>query len=136
MDLSFTKDSPKNTTLSLPDGRPVYEIDTPSRNFHTETTTIKKYQPYGGANDIATIEFHSFHKDVCQIQGRDFLPKSRSAWKSYVRSSAHLNVAPSDVYHLTRSLSFTSSNGEVYTWKRKSDTALVGSQSLYTQFRP
>ncbi|KAK1217808.1 hypothetical protein PQX77_019514 [Marasmius sp. AFHP31] len=107
MDLLFTKDSCKNTTLSLPSGAPVYEINTPSRNFHTETSTIRKYRPEGGyqADDIGIIEFHSFHTDICQIWGRDFLPKSASMWK----------IASA----------FTSSNGQTYTWRRKSSTAVL-----------
>ncbi|KAL0063555.1 hypothetical protein AAF712_009564 [Marasmius tenuissimus] len=106
MDLLLTQDSPKNTTLTLSSGNPVYEISTPSRRFRTNTTTIRKYQPDGGhPNDIGVIELHSFHSDVCQIRERDFLPKSSSMW--------------------TRTLSFTSSNGEVYKWRHKSAKAIL-----------
>ncbi|KAL0062084.1 hypothetical protein AAF712_011084 [Marasmius tenuissimus] len=113
MDLLFTKDSPVNTTLSLPSGSPVYEISTPLRNFHTETTTIRKYRPAGGdPDDIGLIEIHSFHKDVCQLRGKDFLPKSPSMWKS--------------------TSFFTSSNGEAYTWHCKSDTAVLNDKGENT----
>jgi len=92
MDLLFTKESPKNTTLSLPDGKPVYEITTPTRHTHTETTTIRKYQSDGSADDVGTIEFHVLHKDICQIRGRDFRPESLSIFNSYV-PFVHLNVS-------------------------------------------
>ena len=92
MDLIFAKDSAQNTTLSLPDGRPAYEVTTPARNFHTEVTTIKKYRSDGGTDDIGTIEFHMFHKDIVQIRGKDFLPKSLSMWKKsvYLRTSTYI----------------------------------------------
>ncbi|KAL0570337.1 hypothetical protein V5O48_011634 [Marasmius crinis-equi] len=104
MDLLFTKDSARNTTLSLPSGQAVYDYSTPSRGFHHEQTTIRKFRPDGGPpDDIGFIEFHSFHKDICQVRGKDFRPQSSSMWKS--------------------GLTFQSSNGQEYTWKRKLSTA-------------
>ncbi|KAK1217809.1 hypothetical protein PQX77_019515 [Marasmius sp. AFHP31] len=107
MDFLLTVDSTVNTTLSLPSGTPVYEITTPLRTFRTHTTTIRKYEQEGGdPHDIGIVELHSLHKDVCQLRGKDFLPKKPSM----------LNLS---------SFSFTSSKGEEYTWHRKSDTQTV-----------
>ncbi|KAK1217750.1 hypothetical protein PQX77_019592 [Marasmius sp. AFHP31] len=106
MDLLLTQDSPKNTTLTLSSGNPVYEITTPSHTFHTDTTTIRKYRPDGGhPDDIGVIKLHNLRSDLCQIRGRDFLPPSSEIW--------------------TGTLSFTSSNGEVYTWCHKSAKAIL-----------
>ncbi|KAL0580546.1 hypothetical protein V5O48_001451 [Marasmius crinis-equi] len=109
MDLVFSKDSARNATLSLPTGQPVYEISTPSRVWHAEQTTVTKFLPHGGGPvAIGAVEVHSFHTDVCQISGRNVLPKSDGIFKS--------------------GMSFTSSNGEQYTWKRKSDSALLSNK--------
>ncbi|KAL0571116.1 hypothetical protein V5O48_010848 [Marasmius crinis-equi] len=92
MDLVFSEDSARNTTLSLPTGEPVYLISTPSRVFHDEQTTITKFLPHGGG-PVAI--------------GRNVLPNG-GIFKS--------------------GMSFTSSNGEEYTWKRKSDSALLSNK--------
>lgn len=106
MDLIFSKDSPQNATLSLPTGQPVYELSTTDRWFHHKPTTIKKFQPGSAVpQDIGLVEIHSLHKNVVQILGRDVLPKSAGMFK--------------------RGRTFTSSNGQQYTWKRKSDAALL-----------
>ncbi|KAL0568841.1 hypothetical protein V5O48_013127 [Marasmius crinis-equi] len=105
MELIFSKTSARNATLSLPSGQPVYELSTPSRLLHTEQTTITKFYPGNPPVTIGLVEMHSFHDDVCQLAGRNVLPKSDGFWKS--------------------GMTFTSSNGEHYTWKRKSDAALL-----------
>ncbi|KAG7092975.1 hypothetical protein E1B28_009276 [Marasmius oreades] len=106
MDLIFSKDSPRNATLSLPTGQPVYQIFTPDRWFHQEQTTIRKFQPGTSLpQDMGVIEIHSWSKSVVEVWGRSVLPKSAGVFK--------------------RGKIFTSSNGQQYTWKRKSRTAVL-----------
>ncbi|KAG7092977.1 hypothetical protein E1B28_009278 [Marasmius oreades] len=106
MDLIFSKDSPRNATLSLPTGKPVYEISTPDRWFHHEQTALKKFQPGKSLpQDMGVIEIHSWNKSVVEVWGRSVLPKSAGVFK--------------------RGKIFTSSNGQQYTWKRKSRTAML-----------
>ncbi|KAK1217753.1 hypothetical protein PQX77_019595 [Marasmius sp. AFHP31] len=113
MDLLFTKNFTKNTSLTLPDGSLGYEISTPSRKLHTDTTIIRRYPPSGGdPESIGVIELHSIRTDVCQVHGKDFLPKS---------DSTH-NI----------SMTFTSSNGEVYKWRRESTKAFLDDKSEET----
>ncbi|KAL0571020.1 hypothetical protein V5O48_010941 [Marasmius crinis-equi] len=109
MDLIFSTDSARNTTLSLPSGQPLYDISTPSQAFHTDQTTISKIQSGRKQIAIGRVEMHSLHTDVCQVSGRDMLPKKDGIFRS--------------------GLSFTSSNGQKYTWKRKSGTALLSDKS-------
>ncbi|KAF9254638.1 hypothetical protein L218DRAFT_1082234 [Marasmius fiardii PR-910] len=106
MDLIFSKDSPRNATLALPNGQPVYELSTANQLFHTEQTMIKKYQSGSPVpQDMGLVEIHRFHKSVVEVWGRNVLPKRDGIFN--------------------RGQSFTSSNGQQYTWKRKSDAALL-----------
>ncbi|KAL0571016.1 hypothetical protein V5O48_010937, partial [Marasmius crinis-equi] len=102
-------ESARNATLMLPSGQPVYQVSTPTRVFHTEQTTIAKFLPDGSSIAIGLVELHSFHTDICQITGRNVLPKSDGIFRS--------------------GISFTSSNGKQYTWKRKTSTALLTDKS-------
>ncbi|KAG7092976.1 hypothetical protein E1B28_009277 [Marasmius oreades] len=106
MDLIFSKDSLRDATLSLPTGQPIYEISTPDRWFHHARTMIKKFQPgMSLPQDMGVIEIHSWNKSVVEVWGRSVLPKSPGVFK--------------------RGELFTSSNGQQYTWKRKSRTAVL-----------
>ncbi|ESK89686.1 hypothetical protein Moror_16903 [Moniliophthora roreri MCA 2997] len=98
MDLLLSKDSVRNCTMSLPNGQPIYEVSTPSRYFHTEQTTIKRLKGQE-SRDMALIELHGFHDDVCQVWGKDMVPKSDGLFKS--------------------GKTFTASDGKRYTWKIK-----------------
>ncbi|EEB86916.1 hypothetical protein MPER_15965, partial [Moniliophthora perniciosa FA553] len=54
---------------------------------------------------MAVIELHELHDDVCQVWGRDIAPKSDGFFSS--------------------GRSFTASDGQKYTWKMKSDRAVL-----------
>ncbi|ESK95462.1 hypothetical protein Moror_12754 [Moniliophthora roreri MCA 2997] len=107
MDLLLSKDSVRNCTITLLTGQPVYQVSTPSRFFHTETTTIKRFKG-NQVHDMAVIERHDFHDDVCQVWGRDIVPKSDGCFSS--------------------GRSFTASDSQKYTWKMKCDRAVLRDQ--------
>jgi hypothetical protein len=65
MNLSFSKDEPRNTILTLPDGRPLYQIETPSNFIGTRVTRIKNAaQNYA---DTGMIEWHTFHSTIIHV---------------------------------------------------------------------
>ncbi|KAK1220568.1 hypothetical protein PQX77_016664 [Marasmius sp. AFHP31] len=100
MDLIFSQDDPKNATLSLTSGQPVYEMYTHEKTWSSEPTVIRKFQyPGHPPVNIGQVQVRLLHSDVCEMSGRDIQPKSGES---------------------SSGKSFTSlANGEVYTWKRK-----------------
>ena len=75
MEFTFSNQDTRDTTLSLSTGQAVYQTSTPDAKFlRTETISIKKFEK-DGEHDMATVEIHSFHDDVCQVWGRDVVPK-------------------------------------------------------------
>ncbi|ESK89687.1 hypothetical protein Moror_16904 [Moniliophthora roreri MCA 2997] len=100
MDFLLSKDSVRNCTITRLNGQPAYEVSTPSRFFHTETTTIKKFMGHE-VHDMALIELHTYHDSVCKVWGRDMVPKSDGFFSN--------------------GKSFIASDGQKYTWKMKSD---------------
>ncbi|ESK95461.1 hypothetical protein Moror_12753 [Moniliophthora roreri MCA 2997] len=98
MDLLLSKDSVRNCTITLLSGQPVYEVSTSSRLFQKKTI-IKKFRGYE-VYDMAVIELHDFHDNVCQVWGRHMLPKSDGLFSS--------------------GRSFVASDGQKYTWKTTS----------------
>ncbi|KAG7092978.1 hypothetical protein E1B28_009279 [Marasmius oreades] len=107
MELIFSKDCPRNATLSLPTGQPVYSISTPDRWIEHQQTTIKKFHPRTSLpHDMGVIVIHDWNKkSVVEVWGRNVLPKSAGVFK--------------------KGRAFTASNGQQYTWKRKPDAALL-----------
>ncbi|KAL0581793.1 hypothetical protein V5O48_000272 [Marasmius crinis-equi] len=104
MDLIFSHDDARNTTLSSSSGQPLYEISTPGSR---EQTTITKLHPGEKPTEIGCVELRSGDASVCQVSGRDVLPRTGEFGRK--------NLA----------WSFTSSNGEKYTWTRKWDSNLL-----------
>jgi hypothetical protein len=97
MNLSLSKDEPRNTILTLPDGRPLYQIETPSKFIGTEVTRIKNAaQNY---SDTGMIEWHSFHTTVIYVGQRLIEPHKGGTFGS--------------------SKVFQAMDGQMYKWKTK-----------------
>ncbi|KAK1220565.1 hypothetical protein PQX77_016660 [Marasmius sp. AFHP31] len=114
MDLVYSKDDQKNATLSLITGEPVYEIYTVEKFLQSEPTWIRKYQcSEHRPVEIGQVRVRSFHKDVCQLRGKDIRPRSMDS--------------------LSTKRSFTSlANGQKYIWKRKFSKAKLLDKSKNT----
>ncbi|KAJ8074319.1 hypothetical protein PM082_012632 [Marasmius tenuissimus] len=106
MDLIFSQDDPKNATLSLTTGQPVYEMYTQEKTWSTEPTAIRKFQyPGHSPVNIGQVKVPLLHDNVCEVWGRDIRPKSGelSSGKSFISLT----------------------DGQEYTWKRKSSKATL-----------
>ena len=70
MDLLFSKDSVRDTTISSLDGRPIYHIST-SETLENERTTITKFH-----HEMAVIELMNLYgAETCRVWGRDMAHK-------------------------------------------------------------
>ncbi|KAL0063853.1 hypothetical protein AAF712_009204 [Marasmius tenuissimus] len=107
MDLIYSRDNPKNATISLTTGQLVYEILTEEKTWSSEPTVIRKFQyPGHPPVEIGQVKMRSFHPDICQAWGRDIRPRKEDL--------------------LSSGRSFTSLvNGQEYNWKRKSSKAIL-----------
>ncbi|KAJ8074332.1 hypothetical protein PM082_012645 [Marasmius tenuissimus] len=105
---------PTNAKLSLTTGQPVYELHTNDMIYHSEPTTIRKFQQpgYPPAN-IGEVRVRSIQSDVCQLLGKDIRPRTENP--------------------LSSGRSFTSSaDGQKYTWKGKAEKATLADSSKNT----
>jgi len=97
MNLSLSKDDPRNTTLALPDGHPLYQIETPSKFIGTEVTRIKNAaQNYA---DTGMIEWHTFHPTIIHVGPRRVEPHKAGTFSS--------------------SKVFQAADGQMYKWETK-----------------
>ena len=68
MNLSLSKDKPRNTSLVLSDGRAMYHVKTPSTLIDNKTTTISRVD--AGVSDIGLIKWHTFSSTELWVKGR------------------------------------------------------------------
>jgi len=80
MNLSFSRDDPRNTVLIAPDGRPLYHIETPTSFVGSGNTKIMNVS--GRSMDIGMIEWHSWNDTVLLIGRRRVVPVSGGIFSS------------------------------------------------------
>ena len=92
MDLQLSRNSPRNTVLSLPEGQAMYKIVTPKR-LGARTTTVSKITPSNNIEDMkdhfvqfAQIEWPMIGWNQLTYQGQQMLAKN------YLRMSGLLGV--------------------------------------------
>ena len=74
MNLSFSRDDPRNTVLMRPDGMPMYHIDTPITWLGSGNTKIMNV--LGKSTDIGMIEWHRWNDSVLLVGLRRVTPVS------------------------------------------------------------
>ncbi|KAK7016985.1 hypothetical protein VNI00_008877 [Paramarasmius palmivorus] len=105
MDLIFPNQNTSTTTFTLSSGQALYKTSTDLGAKHSKTILIKKLDPDlkengSGERDMAFLEIHKFHDDVCRVWGRDVALKTDGLF--------------------TSARSFDASDGKRYTWKFES----------------
>jgi len=81
MDLLFLNQSNSNTVLNMPDGRPLYHVDSPFQMFG-RTTNISKLDGRGGNSDVGVVELHGMSSDVVAVWGRDVTPQRQGIFST------------------------------------------------------
>lgn len=80
MNLTLNKDDPLNTTLLLPDGRPLYHIETSRHLTGTNATRIRNAaQNY---SDTGMVEWHTFHRNVIYVGPRVVEPHKEGTFST------------------------------------------------------
>ena len=72
--LTFTPDSPCNTTITSPSGKVLYRVETPDPASKHPVTTVSD----AADEVIATLEWHEMTSDKVILRGRE--PMSFSDW--------------------------------------------------------
>ncbi|KIY63365.1 hypothetical protein CYLTODRAFT_426157 [Cylindrobasidium torrendii FP15055 ss-10] len=93
---------------------PAYEWITPGS--WSQKTRIRKLQGVPQPTEIAVVEMHDFHDDVCTVHGFDRLPHSSGIFSS--------------------GREFTASNGRTYRWKHASTGWTLTDQSEHPLAHP
>lgn len=71
MELTLSRDDPKNTILTTPDGHPWYHVNTPSKFFKSPDTTIMNVNSGEPTTaNMGTIEWHNLHACVLKVGSR------------------------------------------------------------------
>jgi len=86
MNLSLSKNNPRNTVLILPDGRAMYHINTPNKLFRSVTTTIRRVDTARSNNDngdgVGRIEWRSFSNTELWMGERMIQPYKNGTFRS------------------------------------------------------
>ncbi|KAK7016984.1 hypothetical protein VNI00_008876 [Paramarasmius palmivorus] len=103
MELLLSAHDTRATRFTLSTGQALYETKTPEPDVkHPKTISIKKLEKKGVERDMAFIEFHKLHDDVCRVWGTDVQPKKEGLFTSSSEKS------------------FTASDGNKYIWNIES----------------
>ncbi|KIM87279.1 hypothetical protein PILCRDRAFT_814769, partial [Piloderma croceum F 1598] len=95
MNLSLSRDDPRNTVLVNPDGLPMYHIDTPTKWFGSGNTRIMNVS--ASSVDVGMIEWHLWDDTVLLVGRR--------------------RVAPTSSGMFSHSQVFQAGDGRKYKWK-------------------
>jgi hypothetical protein len=68
MNLSSSKDDPRNTTLVLTSGQVMYRVETPSKLVGIRTTTTRRVD--ANHSEVGQIEWHLFSDTVLRVGRR------------------------------------------------------------------
>jgi len=98
MNLSLSRDDPRNTTLVLPDGQIMYQVETPARLIGIRTTTIRRAD--ANHSEVGQIEWHLFSDTVLRVGRRIIQPRRTGTVSS--------------------SQTFKAADGLTYRWKIRS----------------
>ncbi|KAJ8093666.1 hypothetical protein PM082_023458 [Marasmius tenuissimus] len=129
MDLILADPDPWNTTFALPDGQPIYHVETNIGFLSRDSTFVKKISGRNAA-DMSIID-------------------SQSSWGENLVRVWGKNVAPHREGFISTSEVFTASDGKSYKWKNDWDIMTLtspdgsyvasfdpGSSGLFSKYSP